>query len=118
MDDYVWHLLLVAVGGFTVLLVAHFSRKSWIAEYGEKSTKDNYRFWACLVISYSVLTLIVYIYPLAFMMFAAILVVATQIGIGSFHLLNEKPGLRKDIIYGGAISTFLASITGVFAHAS
>ena len=118
MEGYVWHLLAVATGGFTVLLMAHFSRKRWVAEHGEKSRSDNYRFWACFVTSYLVLTLIVYIYPLAFIMFVVMLFIATQIGMGSFHLLNEKPGLRKDIIYGGTISTIFAAITGAFIHAS
>ena len=118
MDEYILHLIVVAVGGVTILLVAHYSRKKWVEEHGEPTSQDRIRFWLCLLISYQALTLTVYFYPFAFIVFVATLIILSQIGVGPFSLFDERPGLKKDIFYGCTISAILAAITGLFIHST
>jgi hypothetical protein len=118
LEDFDWHLLAVIIGGATVLLVVRVSRKKWNSEYGEKSGKENSRFGLCLVTSYVALTLLVYVDPRLFLMLAIILAIISQVGIGPLDFFDDKPGLKKDVVYGTAISTILAAITGFFIHTS
>ena len=118
MEDFDWHLLAVIIGGATIFLVARLSRKKWNAEHGEKSGKENSRFGLCLVTSYVALTMLVIIDPRLFLMFAIILAIISQVGIGPLDFFDDKPGLKKDVAYGTAISTILAAITGFFIHTS
>ena len=118
MEDYVQHSLIVLVGGVIVFLIARLSRKNWIKQYGETSTKEIIRFWLCLLVSYFLLSLLVYFNPFIFIIFIALLVLLSQIGFGRFHIFSERPGLVKDVFYGGTISAIFAAITGFFIHAS
>jgi len=117
LEDFVWHLIIVAAGGIAVLLVAHYSRKNWISKYGKPSGKNKLRFLFCLVGGYLVLTFTAYNYPFIFIIFIAIFFVVSQISVGPLDIFHEKPGLRKDIIYGTTISSILAGFTALFIPA-
>jgi hypothetical protein len=116
VEDYVQHSLIVLVGGLAILLLARFSRKGWVKLHGKTSRKEAIRFWICLLASYALLGLLVKFYPFIFIVFIALLALLGQIGLGKFHLFNERPGLAKDIIYASMISAILAAITGFFLH--
>ncbi|NIB41724.1 hypothetical protein HBA55_19115 [Pseudomaricurvus alkylphenolicus] len=112
MDIALIQIIAIVAGGVAIFAIARLSRKSHDRQYGKPSFKDKLRFASIFVCTLGFMLSAVVFFP----MLAAILIAAI-ISCSYLGIIDEKPGVYRDVMYSATICSLISGFLGLVIHA-